>query len=85
MRTYNLDDKSFERYRGASKEQVNKLLSNVYADGYKAGMANSKSISELYVTETEFKEILTTTKGIGDGRYADLYKSFIDVNNNRGR
>lgn len=85
MRQYKLDDKSFERYRGASKEQVNKLLTNVYAEGYREGQEDAKKKPGLYLTEEEFKNMLVRARGIGDSKYAELYKAFIDINNNRGR
>lgn len=33
-RTYKLDDASYEKFKSATKEEVNTLLSNVYTYGY---------------------------------------------------
>lgn len=37
MKDYKIDQSSYERFKEYTKEEVNKLLKNVYEDGYKSG------------------------------------------------
>lgn len=41
-RLYKLDEASYEKFKNATKEEVNILLSNVYSDGYNTCLAEKQ-------------------------------------------
>ena len=81
---YNIDTASYERLKKMSKEDVNKLLSNVYKEGIEFGKTQS-TMKDKYVTESELKDILSSIKGIGATRIEQAITLFKKTNKERSK